>query len=153
MLSKKLLEPILPLVECLQGRLQDVYFGFNEITQHYQKIRSWTWSYLALDLSKQVDSEERMPQIIGRRQSRPNPSVTSPCDYWRVTVTIPFLEMKLSIDLQMTSKHILNFVHWYQRLLKEKIYKKQLVYWNLNSVTCRRLPRKYTVLEFLKRSQ
>ena len=33
-----------------------------------------------------------MPCIIPGRQSRPNPEVQSPKDYWRVTVTIPFLD-------------------------------------------------------------
>ena len=30
------------------------------------------------------------------RQTRPNPEVTSACDYWRVTITIPFLESIIS---------------------------------------------------------
>ena len=74
MLSKELLEPIIrPLAECLQGRLQEVYFGFKkirEIIQHYQTIREEVdiehdrIYRKALDLSKQVDSEERMPRII-----------------------------------------------------------------------------------------
>ena len=47
----------------------------------------------ALDLSEQVGSEERMLRIIIKRmQSISNPCVTSPCEYWRVTVTIPSLE-------------------------------------------------------------
>ena len=33
-----------------------------------------------------------MPRIIPGRQSRSNPEVQSPKDYWRVTVTIPFLD-------------------------------------------------------------
>ena len=105
MFSKELLEPIRPLAKCLQGRLQEVYFGFKkirEITQHYQTIREEVdiehdrIHRKALDLSKQVDSEEQMPRIIRGRQSRPNPSVTSPCDYWWVTVTIPFLDSIIS---------------------------------------------------------
>lgn len=47
-------------------------------------------------MSKQVDSEQRMPRIIRGHQSRPNPSVTSPCDYWRVTITIPLLDSIMS---------------------------------------------------------
>ena len=79
MLSKELLEPVRPLAECLQGRLQEVYFGFKkirEITQHYQKIREEVdveHDHIyrkALELSKQVDSEERMPRIIRGHQSR-----------------------------------------------------------------------------------
>ena len=65
-LSKELLEPIRPVAECLQGRLQEVYFGFkkiSEVTQHYQKIREVDVQHdhiyrKALDLSKQVDRSE-----------------------------------------------------------------------------------------------
>lgn len=100
MLSKELLEPIHPVAECLQGRLQEVYFGFkkiSEIPKHCQTLREKVDDEhnciyrKTLDLSKEVDSEEQMPRIIRGLQSRPNPSVTSPCDYWLVTVTIPLL--------------------------------------------------------------
>jgi len=105
MLSKELLEPIRPIAECLQGRLQEVYFGFkkiSEVTKHYQHLQEKVNDEhdriyrKALDLSKQVDSDEQMPRIIRGRQSRPNPSVASPSDYWRVTVTIPLLDSIIS---------------------------------------------------------
>ena len=41
-LEKELLEPIRPIAECLQGRLQEVYFGFKKITEimkHYKTLR------------------------------------------------------------------------------------------------------------------
>ena len=41
-LAKELLEPIRPIAECLQGRLQEVYFGFKKITEimkHYKTLR------------------------------------------------------------------------------------------------------------------
>ena len=41
-LAKELLEPICPIAECLQGRLQEVYFGFKKITEimkHYKTLR------------------------------------------------------------------------------------------------------------------
>ena len=40
-LAKELLEPIHPIAECLQGRLQEVYFVFkkiSEIMQHYKEM-------------------------------------------------------------------------------------------------------------------
>ena len=43
-------------------------------------------------LTDKIDGEDRMPGIIPGRQSRPNPEVQSPKGYWRVTVTIPFLD-------------------------------------------------------------
>ena len=31
LVAKELLEPIKPITQCLQGRLQEVYFGFNKV--------------------------------------------------------------------------------------------------------------------------
>ena len=101
LLSKELLEPIRPIAECLQGRLQEVYFGFKkiiEVTQHYKQIRDSVDAEhdriyaKALNLADKIGSEESMPRIIRGRQTRPNPSVSSPCDYWRITITIPLLD-------------------------------------------------------------
>ena len=106
LIAKELLEPIRPIAECLQGRLQEVYFGFkkvdevktaykmmreNVVTQH-DKIYS-----KALKLADDIGSKEDMPRIIrGRQTMRPNPDVRSPQEYWRVTVTIPFLDSIIS---------------------------------------------------------
>ena len=38
MLAKQLLEPIRPIAECLQGRLQELYFGFKKITNKLERI-------------------------------------------------------------------------------------------------------------------
>ena len=104
-LAKELLEPICPIAQCLQGRLQEVYFCFrkiSEVTQHDTKIRENVdvehnrIYHKAVILSQQIGSEEGMPRTIRGRQTRANPSVTSPCDYWRVTVTIPLLDSILS---------------------------------------------------------
>ena len=101
MLVKELLEPIRPIAECLQGRLQEVYFGFqkvSEVKQHYQALREDVDKeydriyHKALLLTDKIGGEERMPRIIPGRQSRPNPEFQSPKGYWRVTVTIPFLD-------------------------------------------------------------
>ena len=35
-------------------------------------------------------------RVIRGRQTRPNPEVASACDYWRVTITIPFLDSIIS---------------------------------------------------------
>lgn len=35
-----------------------------------------------------------MPRIISGGQTRPNPDVASPCDYYRVIITIPFLDSR-----------------------------------------------------------
>lgn len=52
-------------------------------------------------LADNVGSEEKMPRIIRGRQSRLNPEVTNPKDYWRVTLTIPFLD---SIIMELESR-------------------------------------------------
>ena len=40
LLSKELLDPIKPIAECIQGRLQEVYFGLknNEAKEHYKQV-------------------------------------------------------------------------------------------------------------------
>ena len=100
-LSKQLLEPIRPIAQCLQGKLQEVYFGFKkigEVKQLYMDMRNnvdkqHTKMYeKALKLASDIGCEENMPRIIRGRQTRPNPDVASPCDYYRVIITIPFLE-------------------------------------------------------------
>ena len=101
MLAKELLEPMRPIAECLQGRLQEVYFGFqkvSEVKQHYQALREDVDKehdqiyQKALLLTDKIGGEESVPRIIPGRQSRPIPEVESPKDSWRVTVTIPFLD-------------------------------------------------------------
>jgi len=42
MTAKELLEPIKPIAQCLQGRLQEVYFGFkkvDDVKNNYKKMR------------------------------------------------------------------------------------------------------------------
>ena len=104
-LAKELLEPIRPIAECLQGRLQEVYFGFKMITEimkHYKTLRENVHTEhnriygKALLLSTEIGSEEGMPRVIRGQQTRPNPEVASACDYWRVTITIPFLDSIIS---------------------------------------------------------
>ena len=65
-LAKELLEPIRPISECLQGRLQEVYFGFKKITEimkHYKTLRENVHTEhnriygKALLLSTEIDSE------------------------------------------------------------------------------------------------
>ena len=105
MLVKQLLEPIRPIAECLQARLQELHFGFkkvDEVVQFYKRIRNdvdveHNRIYAkAKKLAADIGSDEAMPRIIKGRQTRANPTVLLPCDYWRVTLTIPFLDSILS---------------------------------------------------------
>ena len=105
MLVKQLLEPIRPIAECLQARLQELYFGFkkvDEVVQFYKRIRNdvdveHNRIYAkAKKLAADIGSDEAMPRIIKGRQRRANPTVLLPCDYWRVALTIPFLDSILS---------------------------------------------------------
>ena len=123
MLAKELLEPIRPIAECLQERLQEVYFGFqkvSEVKQHYQATREDVDKghdriyQKALLLTDKIGGEERMPRIIPGRQSRPNPEVQSPKDYWRVNVTIPFLDsiiLSPRVGLGLRNESTTNCVH------------------------------------------
>ena len=110
-LSKQLLEPI---AQCLQGKLQEMYFGFKkieEVKQLYLEIRDkvdeeHTKIYgKAKKLADDIECEEKMPRIIKGRQTRPNPEVSTPTEYWRVAITIPFhdsviseMESRFSLD-------------------------------------------------------
>ena len=125
MLAKELLEHIRPIAKCLQGRLQEAYFGFqkvSEVKQHYQALRKDVDKehnriyQKALLLTDKIGGEERMPRIIPGRQSGPNPEVQSPKDSWRVTFTILFLDSiiteKLSAIasvLQLKWKHLMPY--------------------------------------------
>ena len=70
----------------------------SEVKQHYQALREDFDKehdriyQRALLLTDKIGGEEIMPRTIPGWQSRPNPEVQSPKDYWRVTVTIPFLD-------------------------------------------------------------
>ena len=68
-LAKELLEPVRPIAECLQGRLQEVYVGFKKITEimkHYKTLRENVHTEhnriqiygKALRLSTKIGSEE-----------------------------------------------------------------------------------------------
>ena len=114
LISKELLEPIRPVAECLQGRLQEVYFGFkklDDVKRCYKRIREDICTQhnriycKTLKLADDIGSKEGMPRIVKRRQkNRPNPDVTSPQDYWRVTVTIPFIDSIISeLDCRFSS--------------------------------------------------
>ena len=113
-LSKQLLEPIRPIAQCLQGKLQEVYFGFKkigEVKQLYMDMRNNvdkqnTKMYeKALKLASDIGCEENMPRIIRGRQTRPNPDVASPCEYYRVIITIPFLDSVISeMDSRFSSE-------------------------------------------------
>ena len=117
-----------------------MYFGFKKITEimkHYKTLRENVHTEhnriygKALPLSTEIGSEEGMPRVIRGQQTRPNPEVASACDYWRVTITNPFLD---SIISEMESRfaedkgHILNFVHSYLRLSENKMCKQHVTF-------------------------
>ena len=73
------MEPIKPIAECLQGRLQEVYFGFkkiDEVKEYYKQLRENPNAehdqiyQKALNLSTHIGSNESMPRIIRGRQTR-----------------------------------------------------------------------------------
>ena len=77
LIAKELLEPIRPIAECLQGRLQEVYFGFkkvDEVKEAYKRMREDVSTQhnsvysKALKLADDIGSNEDMPCILKRRQ-------------------------------------------------------------------------------------
>ena len=76
-----------------------MYYGFKKITEimkHYKTLRENAHTEhnringKAVLLSTEIGSEEGMPRVIRGRQTRPNREVASVCDYWLVTITIPY---------------------------------------------------------------
>ena len=90
-----MLEPMRPLVSALQGRLVEVYFGFNkveEVMNSYTDIRSGIDKWFerlytkVLRLSELVGSAEERPRV-NRRGTTPAETTK---EYWKRTVAIPF---------------------------------------------------------------
>ena len=81
-----------------------MYFGFQKIddVKHYKQLREKASAEhdriycKPLILSIHIGSNESMPHVIRDRQTRPNSSVSSPSDYWRITITIPLLDSIIS---------------------------------------------------------
>ena len=82
-----------------------MYFGFqkiDDVKEHYKQLREKANAEhdriycKALNLSTHIGSNESMPRVIRGRQTRPNPAVSSPSDYWRITITIPLLDSIIS---------------------------------------------------------
>ena len=60
-----------------------------------------------------------MPPVYGGRQTRTNPVVGLPWEYWKVTVTILFLDMiisEMNQILLLTEESTMNYVLLLQKL-------------------------------------
>ena len=74
MLAKQLLEPIHPIAQCLRGRLQEVYFGYQQIDK---TINCYKQMHTNVDakhiqvyekakaLAVRVNSEKTIPRLVG----------------------------------------------------------------------------------------
>ena len=73
-LSKQLLDPILPIAQCLQGELQEVYFGLKkikEVNQLYLETGDKVeYTENVKKLADDIGYEEKMPRIIQGNQTR-----------------------------------------------------------------------------------
>lgn len=54
------------------------------------------WYSDAIELAKKVDVQETRPRVIGRQTHRDNPRCDSPTEYFKTTITIPFLDHLLT---------------------------------------------------------
>lgn len=106
----ELLEPMRPIVSSLQGRLVEVYFGFQkieEVTHVYNEIRRnidtcYDRMYLkVLALATLVGSEEQRPRTNRRQTNRENVPAETVKTYWKRVVVIPFLD---TISSELTSR-------------------------------------------------
>ena len=100
--AKEVLEPMRPLVTALQGRLVEVYFGFQkteEISKCYTEIRNAIDAWFrrmyqkALSLSELVGWSEERPRVCSRKRNRESYPAESAAQYWKRTVAIPFLDV------------------------------------------------------------
>ena len=105
-----MLEPMIPLVSALQGRLVEVYFGFKkveEVMNSYTDIRSGidTWFERlytkVLRLSELVGSAEERPRV-NRRGTTPAETAK---EYWKRAVAIIVIGRLQSRRLRASSSH------------------------------------------------
>lgn len=91
-----------PLVTALQGRLVEVYFGFQkieEIIKCYTEIRNAIDAWFqrmyqkALSPSELVGGSEERPRVCSGQRNRENYPAESAAQYWKRTVAIPFLDV------------------------------------------------------------
>ena len=94
--AKEMLELMRPLVTALQGRLVEVYLGFQkikEVISSYTEIREVIDSWFkrvyvkAVTLAQLVGSTEGRPHVCSNRENQPAESDTQ---YWKRTLAIPF---------------------------------------------------------------
>ncbi|KAG1666870.1 repressor of the inhibitor of the protein kinase [Nymphon striatum] len=100
-IAKQGLEPMCPLVSCLQGEMMDVYHGFQKVDQivsFYENLRSTVDDYFphvydeAKNLAESVNSEEKCPRISGRQSFRANAPALTTSEYYKRNLAIPFLD-------------------------------------------------------------
>lgn len=103
--SMVMLEPMRPIVSALQGRLVEVYFGFqkiDQVTDTYNDIRCNIDSFYdrmytnILALAELVGSEEQRPRTNPRQTHRENIPAETTKVYWKRTIVIPFLDVIIS---------------------------------------------------------
>ena len=99
--AKELLEPMRPIVCALQGKLIEVYFGFQKIEEvifSYQEIRNEINMRFQLmyekvkTLAEMVGSTEQRPRVCSRQKNQENCPAETVQEYWGRTVAIPFLD-------------------------------------------------------------
>ena len=117
-----MLELMRPLVTALQGRLVEVYFGFQkieEVISSYTEIRKAIDSWFqrmyvkAVTLAQLVGLTEGRLRVCSRQRHRENQPAESDAQYWKRTVAIPFLDVMLRAQksLQQRKEGILRALH------------------------------------------
>ena len=108
---------------CLQnamGHVQDIIATLEDdrsnSEQRFKKIMQWVKDTVAC-----LKIEIVPPRVCNRSTQRANPNVTSPLDYFRVTVYIPFLDMVLQ-QLKFRFNEKSKFAGLFDILLPSKCY-------------------------------
>ncbi len=84
-------EMVAEVAETYKEERKDIDEGFDKIFSH------------SVRMAEHVGTEVSMPRIVRRQQHRSNPEVSSPKDYYKKTVAIPFLDHVLStLDSQFS---------------------------------------------------
>jgi hypothetical protein len=104
-IAKECLEPLSPVVTCLQGEQMEVYTGFqkvNQIISFYSHIRTSMDDYFTnlyekiRILATSVESEEKFPRMTTRQIFRGNTHATTAMEYYKRNVVIPFVDTILN---------------------------------------------------------
>ena len=100
-ISHNILDRLLPVTLLLQGKSIDIMDGIhlintmkNDFINFRNSIDTFhdAWYAEAVDLARKVGIEESKPRTVGRQTSRSNPPYKTTSEYYKRTISIPFVD-------------------------------------------------------------